>query len=73
MAPTDRVRRIWFRDEAIWHVREEAWGAERGSQGTVRDVSVFDFEGDGLKPASYRLQLYVNDVFQGEAGFGITP
>lgn len=34
MRDSDRVRRIWFRDEAIWHVREEAWGTERGREGT---------------------------------------
>ena len=71
--PGDRVRRIWFRDDLIWITREETWDWETyGAEGTVRDVAVYDFEGDGLLPASYRLQLYLNDVLQEEGTFTIS-
>lgn len=70
MQAGDRVRRIWFLNDQIWHVREETWDvASYGSAGTVRDISVFDFEGTGLEPAAYRLQIYVNEELHVEAGF----
>ena len=70
MSPTDRIRRIWFRDDQIWLTREEGWDlAEYDSEGTLHDISVYDNEGSGLKPATYRLQLYVNDVLQQEGTF----
>ena len=72
MEPDDRIRRIWFRDEQIWIIREEDWNwGEYGSEGAVRDISVFDNEGSGLLPAAYRLQLYVNDELQEEGTFTI--
>lgn len=72
LSPTDNVRRIWFRDDQIWHVREVYWDIDRySSTGTVRDLSIYDNEGDGLSPATYRLQLYVNDRLQQEASFVI--
>jgi hypothetical protein len=70
MSPTDEIRRIWFRDDQIWLTREEGWNwGEYDSDGTLRDISVYDNEGSGLKPATYRLQLYVNDELQQEATF----
>ena len=72
MSPADSVRRIWFRDDQIWLTREEDWDwGEYGSEGTMRDISVYDNEGSGLVPARYRLQLYVNDVLQQEAMFAV--
>ena len=66
----DRIRRIWFRDEQIWLTREENWNwGKYGSSGSVLDNSVYDHEGNGLKPAKYHLQLYVNDNLQQEATF----
>jgi len=70
MSPADTIRRIWFRDDQIWLTREEGWNwGEYGSDGTMRDISVYDNEGSGLVPAIYRLQLYVNDELQQEATF----
>jgi hypothetical protein len=70
MSPTDSIRRIWFRDDQIWLTREEGWNwSEYGSEGTMRDISVYDNEGSGLPPATYRLQLYINDDLQQEAMF----
>ena len=70
MSPSDKIRRIWFRDDQIWLTREEGWNwGEYDSDGTLRDISIYDNEGSGLKPATYRLQLYVNDVLQQEAAF----
>lgn len=70
MSPTDNIRRIWFRDDQIWLTREEGWNwGEYGSNGTMRDISVYDDEGSGLASATYRLQLYVNDELQAEATF----
>lgn len=72
MAPGDRVRRIWFRDDLIWLTREETWDWDKyGAAGTVTDIAIYDNEGDGLLPARYRLQLYVNDLLAQEAGFVI--
>lgn len=70
LSEVDRIRRIWFRDDQIWITREESWNwDEYGSAGTVRDISIFDNEGDGLQPATYRLQLYLNDELQVEGTF----
>ncbi len=70
MSPTDKIRRIWFRDDQIWLTREEEWNwGEHDSEGTMRGISVYDNEGSGLQPATYRLQLYVNDQLQQEATF----
>jgi hypothetical protein len=70
MSPSDTIRRIWFRDEQIWLTREEGWNwGEYGSDGTMRDISVYDNEGSGLPPATYRLQLYVNEQLHAEASF----
>ena len=72
MKASDRIRRIWFRDEQIWLAREENWNwGKYGSIGTVQDMSVFDNEGRGLKPAIYKLQLYVNDTLQQETSFTV--
>ena len=72
MLPGDRIRRIWFRDDLIWLTREEPWAWDRyGSAGAVTDIAVYDNEGDGLLPARYRLQLYVNDELQQEGRFVI--
>jgi hypothetical protein len=72
MLPGDRIRRIWFRDDLIWLTREEPWAWDKyGSEGTVTDIAVYDNEGDGLLPARYRLQLYVNDELQQEGRFVI--
>lgn len=70
MSPTDHIRRIWFRDDQIWLTREEGWDwGQYGSDGSMRDISVYDNEGSGLPPAVYRLQLYVNDELHEEAIF----
>jgi hypothetical protein len=70
MSPGDKIRRIWFRDNQIWLTREEGWNwGEYDSDGMLRDISVYDNEGTGLKPATYRVQLYVNDELQQEATF----
>jgi hypothetical protein len=72
LSPEDRIRRIWIRDNLIWITREEKWDWENyGAEGTVRDLSIFDYEGSGLQPAEYRLQLYLNDELQQEGVFVI--
>ncbi len=74
LAPDDQIRRIWIRNDLIWLPREEKWDWEKyGAEGTVRNLSIFDFEGNGLQPGSYRLQLYLNDTLQEEAAFVILP
>lgn len=70
MSPSDNIRRIWFRDGQIWLTREEGWNwGKYGSEGTMRDISVYDDEGSGLASAMYRLQLYVNDELHEEGTF----
>jgi hypothetical protein len=68
----DRMERVWTRNGAEWLVREEVWDVTNyGSAGTIRDVSVYDFEGGGLEPGSYQLTLYLNGVYQAQAAFQI--
>ncbi|MFL7838573.1 MAG: hypothetical protein ACK2T4_10920 [Candidatus Promineifilaceae bacterium] len=74
LSPGDRIRRIWIRDNLIWITREEKWDWENyGAEGTVRDLSIFDYEGSGLESAEYRLQLYINDELQQDSSFVIPP
>ena len=68
----DVIRRVWNKNGFQWLVREDGWDvASYGSTGTIRDVSVFDFEGSGLEPGSYQLTLYLNEVAQAQAAFQI--
>jgi hypothetical protein len=72
LSQDDRIRRIWIRDDLIWLARDEKWDWEKyGASGTVRDLSIFDYEGSGLQPGSYKLQLYLNDTLQEEGSFNI--
>ena len=72
MSNGDVVRRVWTKNDADWLVREEAWDTvQYGQSGTIRDISVYDFEGNGLESGSYQLVLYVNDVYQASALFQI--
>ncbi|MCB8945334.1 MAG: hypothetical protein H6658_16425 [Ardenticatenaceae bacterium] len=72
MSGEDTVRRLWLKDGEEWLVREEAWNmAAYGSSGTMRDISVYDFEGSGLESGSYQLNLSVNGVEQAWAVFQI--
>ena len=74
LSPGDRIRRIWIRDNLIWLTREEKWDWEKyGAAGTVRDLSIFDYEGSGLQSGEYKLQLYLNDELQQESAFIISP
>jgi hypothetical protein len=74
LSADDRIRRIWIRDNLIWITREEKWDWENyGAEGTVRDLSIFDYEGSGLESAEYRLQLYINDELQQDRSFVILP
>jgi hypothetical protein len=74
LSADDRIRRIWIRDNLIWITREEKWDWENyGGEGSVRDLSIFDYEGSGLESAEYRLQLYINNELQQDRSFVILP
>lgn len=61
MQPGLTIRREWYRDGKLWIEREEKWDMEKyGSNGTVYDISVYDFD-NGLEPGSYLLKLFIND------------
>lgn len=58
------IRRDWYHDGELWLRREEPWDLDRwGTDGTVRDISVYDFE-SGLEPGLYRLELYIDGKAQ---------
>ena len=72
LSDEDVMRRVWTKNGAEWLVREDPWDAAiYGSMGTIRDVSVFDFEGSGLEYGSYQLTLYLNGDYQAHATFQI--
>lgn len=72
MSDDDVLRRVWLKNDEEWLVREETWDVVTyGSSGTRRDVSVYDFEGSGLAPGLYELELYVNDTIQALSTFQI--
>lgn len=58
------VQRIWTLNGAVYANRKETWDYARyGSDGTVRDVSIFD-ENIGIQAGEYTLDLYINGVLQ---------
>ncbi len=70
------VRREWYWDGQPWITREEPWDFKKyGSNGTIRDISIFDNE-TGLNSGVYQLRLYIDNVPQGlSSGIGspVTP
>jgi hypothetical protein len=70
MSASDMVQRVWTKNGEAWLDRKETWdSATYGRQGTMRDISVYDFEGSGLEPGKYHLTLFINEVYQVEAEF----
>jgi hypothetical protein len=58
------VKREWLLNGQPWLTREKAWDfAQYGASGTLRDISIFDFDA-GLPSGVYQLRLYVNNVIQ---------
>lgn len=67
-----RVMRLWLQDDLPWKVFEDYWDAPRyGIDGTVSDTYIYDYEGDGLPPGQYSLQLYIEGIYQGAVEFNI--
>ncbi len=64
MRPGMTVRREWYLNGELWLTREEAWDfAKYGANGTVRDVSIHDFDA-GLTTGIYELRIYIDNVIQ---------
>ena len=58
------VTRQWYLDGKMWLQREENWDfAKYGSSGTIRDVSIYDFD-IGLPSGVYQLELLINGTPQ---------
>jgi len=58
------VTRQWYLDGKMWLQREEKWDfAKYGSSGTIRDISIDDFD-IGLPSGVYQLELLINGVPQ---------
>ncbi len=54
------VRRDWYYNDILWITREERWDYFKyGSNGTIKDISVFDLD-VGLGSGDYRLELYID-------------
>lgn len=66
MSDGDLIRRVWYLNGQPWLAREEAWNFARyGASGTVRDISIYDYETPGgLQAGEYRVQLFINGVEQ---------
>jgi hypothetical protein len=58
------VKREWYLDGQLWLTREEAWDfAKYGAAGTIRDISIYDFN-TGLPSGVYQLRLFVDNLPQ---------
>ncbi len=58
------VKREWYLDGKLWLEREESWDfAKYGSIGTLRDVSIYDFDA-GLPSGVYQLRMFVDGAPQ---------
>lgn len=61
MKPGITIRREWHLDGQTWLVREEPWDFEKyGENGTISDVSIYDFDA-GLPSGKYELLLYIDN------------
>jgi len=64
MRPGMNVKREWYLNGQLWLTREEAWDfAKYGSNGTVQDVSIHDFDA-GLTTGIYELRIYIDNAIQ---------
>ena len=64
------VKREWYLDGKLWLTREEPWDfAKYGVNGTIRDISIYDFDA-GLPSGIYQLRLFVDNVPQ---PIGVSP
>jgi len=58
------VTRQWYLDGKMWLQREENWDfAKYGSSGTIRDISIYDFD-IGLPSGVYQLELLIDGTPQ---------
>lgn len=58
------VKREWLLNGKPWLTREEPWDfAKYGSNGMIRDISIYDND-LGLPSGAYQLSLYVNNIPQ---------
>ena len=64
MRPGMNVKREWYLNGQLWLTREETWDfAKYGENGTIQDVSIYDFD-HGLPAGIYELRLYIDNVIQ---------
>lgn len=64
MRPGLTVRREWYWNDQLWLKREEPWNfGKYGSDGTMRDISIYDNE-TGLNSGLYQLRLFIDNVQQ---------
>ena len=60
MKPGLLVRREWYKDGELFLAQEDHWDFSRyGSQGTIADITIHDFE-KGLEKGLYSLHLFIN-------------
>jgi hypothetical protein len=58
------IKREWNLDGRPWLTRQEPWDfAKYGSNGTIRDISIYDFD-NRLPSGAYQLRVYINGVAQ---------
>ena len=72
MSATDRVERVWYHNEAIEIERAESWDILKyGFTGTVRDVYHYNYEGSGVYPGTWRVEIYLNGELQLDGTFTV--
>jgi hypothetical protein len=54
VSPQSIVLRRWYRNGALWLERQEPW--TRGTSGSVRDISIYDYQ-SGLLPGDYYVEI----------------
>jgi hypothetical protein len=58
------IKRVWYWNGQPWITREEPWDFKKyGSNGTIRDISIYDNE-TGLNSGAYQLRLYIDNMLQ---------
>ena len=74
LAAGDSVQRVWYRNEAQEIEVTEQWDILKyGFAGTRRDVYHYNYEGSGVYPGNWRVEIYLKGELQVTGTFTVGP
>lgn len=74
MQAGDSVQRVWYRNEVQEIEVTEGWDILKyGFAGTRRDVFHYNYEGSGVYPGNWRVEIYLKGELQVTGTFTVGP